>query len=63
MADFEVPETHEFPIIPTIMEGAMSHSAPYLANAEFQQDLGFPGDGKLIDGWKETFLNKLAEMA
>ena len=62
MADFEVPETHEFPIIPTIMEGAMSHSAPYLANAEFQQDLGFPGDGKLIDGWKETFLNKLAEM-
>jgi Fe-S oxidoreductase len=62
MADFEVPETREFPVIPTIMEGAMAHSSPYLANAEFQSDLGFPGDGKLIDNWKEIFLNKLAEM-
>jgi len=62
MADFEVPETREFPVIPTIMEGAMAHSSPYLAKEKFQQELGFPGDGQLIDGWKETFLNKLAEM-
>jgi Fe-S oxidoreductase len=62
MADFEVPETREFPVIPTIMEGAMAHSSPYLAKEQFQQQLGFPGDGKLIDGWKETFLIKLAEM-
>jgi Fe-S oxidoreductase len=44
------------------MEGAMAHSSPYLAKEQFQQQLGFPGDGKLIDGWKETFLIKLAEM-
>ena len=62
MADFEIPETHEFPVIPTVMEGVMSHSAPYLAKQQFQEQLGFPGDGELIDGWKETFLEKLDEM-
>lgn len=59
MADFETPQTHEFPIIPTVMEGAMAHSSPFIANAEFQSDMGFPGDGGLIDGWKETFLEQL----
>ncbi len=62
MADFEIPETHEFPVIPTVMEGVMSHSAPFLAKAQFQEQLGFPGDGELIDGWKETFIDKLDEM-
>jgi Fe-S oxidoreductase len=62
MADFEIPETHEFPVIPTVMEGVMSHSAPYLAKAQFQEPLGFPGNGELIDGWKEIFLEKLGEM-
>jgi Fe-S oxidoreductase len=62
MADFEIPETHEFPVIPTVMEGVMSHSAPFLAKAEFQEQLGFPGDGQLIDGWKEVFIEKLGDM-
>jgi Fe-S oxidoreductase len=62
MADFEIPETHEFPVIPTVMEGVMSHSSPFLAKAEFQQQLGFPGDAGLIDGWKEAFIEKLGEM-
>jgi Fe-S oxidoreductase len=62
MADFEIPETHEFPVIPTVMEGVMSHSAPFLAKAEFQQQLGFPGDGQLIDGWKDVFIEKLGDM-
>ena len=62
MADFEIPETHEFPVIPTVMEGVMSHSAPFLAKAQFQEQLGFPGDAGLIDGWKEVFLEKLGEM-
>ena len=26
MADYEIPETHEFPVIPSVMEGAMAHS-------------------------------------
>jgi len=62
MADFEIPETHEFPVIPTVMEGVMSHSAPYLAKAQFQEQLGFPGDGELIEGWKETFIEQLGDM-
>ena len=62
MADFEIPETHEFPVIPTVMEGVMSHSAPFLAKAQFQEQLGFPGDAGLIDGWKEVFIEKLGEM-
>jgi len=62
MADFEIPETHEFPVIPTVMEGVMSHSAPFLAKAQFQEQLGFPGDAGLIEGWKEVFLEKLGEM-
>jgi Fe-S oxidoreductase len=62
MADFEIPETHEFPVIPTVMEGVMSHSSPFLAKAQFQEQLGFPGDAGLIDGWKEIFIEKLGEM-
>jgi Fe-S oxidoreductase len=62
MADFEIPETHEFPVIPTVMEGVMSHSAPYLAKAQFQEQLGFPGGGELIEGWKETFIEQLGDM-
>ena len=64
MADFVTPEIREFPIIPTIVEGAMSHSMPYLANEEFQHDMGFPiGEkpGQLIDGWKEKFLEVLKD--
>jgi len=49
-------------VIPTVMEGVMSHSAPYLAKAQFQEQLGFPGDGELIEGWKETFIEQLGDM-
>ena len=51
MADFDIPETHEFPVIPTVMEGVMSHSAPFLAKEQFQEPLGFPGNGELI--WQQ----------
>ena len=63
MADYEVPETREFPVIPSIMEGAMAHSSPFIAGEEFQVDMGFPAgeDKGLIDGWKETFLAQLKD--
>ena len=61
MADFETPQTHEFPVIPTVMEGAMAHSSPFLAGAEFQSDMGFPGDGTLIDGWEDKFKELLTD--
>jgi Fe-S oxidoreductase len=61
MADFETPQTHEFPVIPTIMEGAMAHSSPFLAGAEFQSDMNFPSDGTLIDGWEDKFKELLTD--
>ncbi len=62
MADYEIPETREFPIIPSIMEGAMAHSSPFVAAEEFQTALGFPSGaekGELIDNWKQVFLDLL----
>ena len=63
MADYEIPETREFPVIPSIMEGAMAHSSPFIAGEEFQVDMGFPAgeDKGLIDGWKEIFLAQLKD--
>ena len=64
MADYEIPETHEFPIIPSVMEGAMAHSSPFVAGEEFQTDMGFPSGeetGQLIDGWKEKFLDLMKD--
>ena len=63
MADYEIPETHEFPIIPSVMEGAMAHSSPFIAGEEFQTDMGFPSaeDKGLIENWKETFLAQLKD--
>jgi len=64
MADYEIPETREFPIIPSIMEGAMKHSSPFIASKEFQSDMGFPSvetPGELIDGWKEKFLELMQD--
>ncbi len=64
MADFDTPEIREFPVIPTIMEGAMSHSSPFIAGEEFQSDMGFPSAenvGDLIDGWKEKFLELMQD--
>jgi Fe-S oxidoreductase len=61
--EYEIPETREFPVIPSIMEGAMSHSSPYIAAEEFQIDMGFPAgeDKSLVDGWKEIFLTQLKD--
>lgn len=63
MADYEVPETREFPVIPSIMEGSMAHSSPFIAGAEFQEQMGFPHaeDKGLIDGWKGVFLTQMKE--
>ena len=64
MADYEIPETREFPVIPSVMEGAMAHSSPFVAGEEFQTDMGFPVPdevGELNEGWKERFLELMEE--
>ena len=60
MADFETPELKEIPIIPHIQEGVMAHSKPFVAKAEFQQSLGFPGE--LVDNWKGVAIDKMGEL-
>ncbi|MAT64723.1 MAG: reductase [Gammaproteobacteria bacterium] len=60
MADFDVPKFREIPIIPKLQEGTMEHSKPYVAKADFQQPLGYPGE--LLDNWKEVAIDKMGEL-
>jgi len=62
--EYEIPETREFPVIPSVMEGAMAGTKPFIANEEFQSGMGFPSaeePGMLIDGWKEKFLDLMKD--
>ena len=60
MADFEIPELKEFPVIPKIQEGTMAHSKPFVAKEEFQEALGFPGE--LVDNWQQVAYDKMEEL-
>jgi len=60
VADFETPELKEIPVIPKIKEGTMAHSKPYVAKAEFQEPLGYPGE--LVENWEEKAIEKLGEL-
>ena len=61
MADeIQVPAFREYPIIPTIVEGSMAHSKPYVAKPEHQESVGFPG--KLVDDWQNVAVKKLGEL-
>ena len=72
MADFEVPELKEYPVVPMPKDGVMSHLSPFVAKPEFQEALGYPGnkvqkegeDPKyiLIDGWKEKAIDKMGDL-
>ncbi|MGA7801313.1 MAG: (Fe-S)-binding protein [Gammaproteobacteria bacterium] len=60
MANFETPEIKQYPVIPLIHEGVMAHSKPFTAKAEFQAELGFPGE--LPENWQEIAINKMGEL-
>lgn len=60
MADFEVPELKDIPVIPAIKEGAMAHSAPFKSRAPFQEPMGFPDE--LVDNWQEVAIEKLGDL-
>ncbi|MDH3377093.1 MAG: (Fe-S)-binding protein [Gammaproteobacteria bacterium] len=59
-SEFAVPTLKEYPQIPVIQIGAMSHSKPFVAKAEHQQPLGFPGE--LVDDWQQVALRKMEEL-
>ena len=57
---FETPVLEDIPVVPRVQPGAMAHSRPFVAKAEHQEPLGFPGE--LPDNWKETALDKMDEL-
>ncbi|MCH7865309.1 MAG: (Fe-S)-binding protein, partial [Proteobacteria bacterium] len=57
---FETPEIREFREIPALQEGAMAHSQPFVASAEHQEALGFPGE--LVDDWQEKAIDKMGDL-
>jgi Fe-S oxidoreductase len=59
-ATFETPPLGEYPVIPLVREGAMAHSRPFVAKAEHQAPLGFPGE--LVPDWERVAVTKLGEL-
>jgi Fe-S oxidoreductase len=60
VADFDVPEIKEYPVIPKLKEGVMAHSSPFVAAGKFQTPLGYPEE--LVDNWKEVAIDKMGEL-
>lgn len=60
MADFDIPELKEYPVIPKLKPGVMEHSKPFIAKEQFQGPLGFPGE--LVENWQEKAIEKMDEL-
>ena len=62
MADnkFNTPQLREYPIIPKLKKGVMSHSKPFIAKEPHQEPLGFPGE--LVDDWENVAIKKMADL-
>ena len=62
MADnkFDTPQLREYPIIPKLKKGVMSHSKPFIAKEPHQEPLGFPGE--LVDDWENVAIKKMADL-
>ncbi|MDT8403993.1 sulfate reduction electron transfer complex DsrMKJOP subunit DsrK [Sulfuriflexus sp.] len=60
MADYDVPELKDIPVIPAVQEGTMAKSSPFIAKPEHQEPLGFPGE--LVENWEQVALDKLEDL-
>lgn len=60
MAKFETPPLKEYPEIPVVQPGTMAHSRPFVAAADHQAPLGFPGE--LVDNWQAVAVAKMGEL-
>lgn len=58
--EFTIPVVINPPQTPAVRAGAMAHSRPFVAKAEHQQALGFPGE--LVDDWHDKALAKMKEL-
>src|SRR4030066_66625 len=57
MANFETPALREYPIIPLLRADSMAHSRTFVAKAEYQTPIGFPGE--LVENWEQKAVAKL----
>ena len=60
MAEYEIPELRNIPIIPKVEVGTMAHIKSFMAKAPLQTALGFPGE--LVDDWEEKLLDKMDDL-
>ncbi len=60
MVDYKIPCIDKPIDIPALARGSMDHLSPYVASAEHQQALGFPGE--LVDDWQNKAIDKFAEL-
>ena len=60
MGKFETPPLKEYLEIPHVHADTMVHSKPYVAKAELQQPLGFPGE--LVPEWEKVAVTRLGEL-
>jgi len=58
--DFATPELRKDLEIPALADGAMDHSSPFVAAANHQEALGFPGE--LVDNWQEKAIDKMGDL-
>ena len=60
MANFDVPQLSEYPLVPKLKIGVTAHSKPFVAQEKFQKPLGFPGE--LVENWQEKAITKMGEL-
>ncbi|HIM88495.1 MAG TPA: (Fe-S)-binding protein, partial [Gammaproteobacteria bacterium] len=58
--EFSIPVVKVTLETPPLQPAAMAHSSPFVAKAEHQEPLGFPGE--LVDNWKTVALDKMEEL-
>ena len=59
-AAFDTPKLKEYPVIPLVQVGAMSHLKPFVAAAPIQKAIGFPGE--LVEDWHDKAIAKMGEL-
>ena len=58
--DFEIPELKAETEVPAVLEGTMSHSAPFIAKPEHQEPLHYPGE--LVEDWHDRAIAKMGDL-
>ncbi len=58
--EIHTPEYRDFPVAPPLNPGSMAESQTYVAKAEHQEALGFPGE--LVENWEVKIVDKMGDL-